>query len=67
VFVLLDLRIRKNKCRCMKSTVLCTLPHCTGKDPDPYQSVGCGSVLDSKAGSGSVSKGSGSATLVKTI
>jgi hypothetical protein len=35
--VLADLLTRKIKLRCIKSTVLGTLPILNGKDPDPYQ------------------------------
>jgi hypothetical protein len=65
---------KENQVKINKSTVLGTLPLWNGKDPDPYQAVGYGSVSDWKArsvsvskwkaGSGSTSKGSGSATLI---
>ncbi len=64
-WVLLDLLTRKIKLICIKSsTVLGTLPLWYGKDPDLYLTVRSGSVSNWKAGSGSVSKGSGYATLL---
>jgi hypothetical protein len=36
-WVLLDLLTRKIKLKCIKSTVLGTLPLRNGKDPDPYK------------------------------
>jgi hypothetical protein len=68
---------RKIKWRCLKSTVLGTLPLFNGKDPYPYQTFGSGSVSNWKARSvsvqkwkavsGSVSKGSGSTTLAPCL
>jgi hypothetical protein len=54
--ILLDLLTRKIELRCIKSTVSGSLPLWNGKDPDPYQTVGSGSVSNLKAWSGSVPK-----------
>ncbi len=54
--VLVDVLTRKIKLRCIKITVLGTLPLGNSKDLDPYQTVGEGSISNLKAGSRSVSK-----------
>jgi hypothetical protein len=51
----------------MKSTVLGKLPIWNPKDPNPDQTVGFGSISSRKAGSGSLPKGSGSATMLYTV